>query len=83
MEYEFTHGDLRKIFPWIKSRTLIYWVERGLFKPDITEASGRGTTRKYSYKNLIEIAKNKKIIHTSIKTEIKNKNMAVNTCIEM
>ena len=53
---EFLHRDLKKIFPSISPRTLIYWVERGLISPTIKTASGRGTARKYSYGNLIEIA---------------------------
>ena len=53
---EFRHRDLMKIFPSIKARTLISWSERGLLEPDIQDASGRGSSRCYSYKNLIEIA---------------------------
>ena len=56
MKTEFIHRDLIKIFPWISPRTLIYWVERGLLRPTFEDASGRGSSRKYSYKNLMEIA---------------------------
>ena len=56
MKNEFVHKDLKKIFPWISPRTLIYWVERGLVKPSFADASGRGSSRRYSYTNLIEIA---------------------------
>lgn len=52
---EFVHREVLKIFPWIKSRTLISWSERGLIKPEFEDASGRGTRRRYSYQNLIEI----------------------------
>jgi DNA-binding transcriptional MerR regulator len=52
---EFVHKEVLKIFPWIKARTLISWSERGLIKPEFEEASGRGTRRRYSYQNLIEI----------------------------
>lgn len=52
---EFVHKEVLKIFPWIKPRTLISWSERGLIQPEFEEASGRGTRRRYSYQNLIEI----------------------------
>jgi len=52
---QFVHREVLKIFPWIKSRTLISWSERGLIIPEFEEASGRGTRRRYSYQNLIEI----------------------------
>ena len=52
---EFVHKEVLKIFPWIKPRTLISWSERGLIQPEYKEASGRGTRRRYSYQNLIEI----------------------------
>ena len=52
---EFQHKDVLRLFPWIKARTLISWVERGLVKPDFQDAAGKGTRRGYSYKNLIEI----------------------------
>jgi len=53
---EFTHKDIVKIFPWLKPRTLISWSERGLIKPTFEDASGRGSRRRYSYKNLLEIS---------------------------
>ena len=55
MKSEFLHRDLKKIFPWVSPRTIIYWAERGLVTPSV-DASGRGSARKYSYSNLIEIA---------------------------
>jgi DNA-binding transcriptional MerR regulator len=56
MKSEFLHRDLMKIFPTIKPRTIISWAERRLIEPDIRDASGRGSSRRYSYENLIEIA---------------------------
>ena len=53
---EFRHSDLMKIFPSLKPRTIISWSERELLEPDIQDAAGRGSSRCYSYKNLIEIA---------------------------
>jgi DNA-binding transcriptional MerR regulator len=52
---KYTHGDILKMFPWLKPRTLISWSERGLIKADFGEASGRGSSRVFSYSNLIEI----------------------------
>ena len=52
---EFTHKEVLKVFPDINARTLISWSERGLVKPEVEDASGRGTKRRYSYKNLIEV----------------------------
>lgn len=56
MKSQFQHKDLLRLFPTIKPRTLISWTERGLIKPEFEDASGRGSSRRYSYKNLIEIA---------------------------
>lgn len=56
MHKEFTHKEIKKIFPWIKTRTLISWSERGLVEPEYGDAEGRGTKRRYSYENLLQIA---------------------------
>jgi DNA-binding transcriptional MerR regulator len=55
MHEQFLHRDILNIFPWLKPRTLISWSERGLIKPDFSNAAGRGSSRVYSYANLIEI----------------------------
>jgi DNA-binding transcriptional MerR regulator len=55
MDNQYLHRDVLKIFPWLKPRTLISWSERGLIKADFGEASGRGSSRVFSYSNLIEI----------------------------
>lgn len=55
MNTTFNHSDILKVFPGIKARTLISWSERGLIRP-LQKASGRGSSRVYSYTNLIEIA---------------------------
>jgi DNA-binding transcriptional MerR regulator len=54
MKNTFIHTDILKIFPRVKARTMISWSERGLIQP-LQDASGRGSSRVYSYKNLIEI----------------------------
>jgi len=56
MHQKFTHKEIKKIFPWIKTRTLISWSERGLVVPEFVDAQGRGTKRLFSYDNLLEIA---------------------------
>jgi DNA-binding transcriptional MerR regulator len=55
MSQSYLHRDVVKIFPWLKARTLISWSERGLIVPEITDAAGRGSSRMYSYSNLIQI----------------------------
>jgi len=52
---EYRWRDIKTIFPFLKHRTLSFWVERGLITPDIEDAEGTGSTRLYSYNNLIEI----------------------------
>jgi DNA-binding transcriptional MerR regulator len=56
MKKEFLHRDVMKIFTWIKSRTLMSWTERGLLTPTFGDAAGPGTSRRYAFPNLIEIA---------------------------
>lgn len=51
----FNHKDVLRIFPILKTRTLINWCERGLLTPK-TPPSGSGTRREYSAENLLEIA---------------------------
>lgn len=51
---EFFHKDVLGIFPSIKPRTLISWVEEDLIQP-LSEPVNRGGKRVYSYENLMEI----------------------------
>ena len=55
MEHTFTHTRILHIFPHVKARSMISWSERGLIKP-LRDAVGRGSSRLYSYTNLIEIS---------------------------
>jgi len=55
---EYYHKDVLNIFPSLKGRTLISWIEKGLITP-LHEPENRGGKRIYSYHNLIQIA----IIH--------------------
>jgi len=52
---EYTHKEVLRVFPKVNGRTLISWSERGLIHPEHGDASGPGTRRQYSFKNLIEI----------------------------
>ena len=40
----------------IRARTIQYYTDRGFVNPDVFAAKGRGTTRRYSLKNLVELA---------------------------
>ena len=40
----------------IPARTIQYYTDRGLVIPDVAAPTGRGTTRRYSLKNLVELA---------------------------
>jgi hypothetical protein len=55
MQNTFSHTSILKIFPRVKARSMISWTERGLIEP-LQNAIGRGSSRVYSYTNLIEIA---------------------------
>jgi hypothetical protein len=54
MRDTFHHTDILKIYPTVKVRSMLTWSERGLIQP-LQDAAGRGSSRIYSYKNLIEI----------------------------
>lgn len=50
----FKHRDVLRIYPDLRPRTLISWVDKGLLSPEV-KASGTGTRNQYSVKNLVEI----------------------------
>jgi DNA-binding transcriptional MerR regulator len=50
----YEHRDVLKVYPSLKPRTLISWSEKGLLTP-VEKASGTGTRRRYSVRNLVEI----------------------------
>lgn len=66
VDKKYLHRDILKIFPSLKARTVISWSERGLVKADLGEASGRGSSRVFSYSNLIEIGILSELLHTGI-----------------
>ncbi|BBO76140.1 hypothetical protein DSCW_35570 [Desulfosarcina widdelii] len=51
---EINHRDVLRIYRQLNGRTLISWIEKGLFKP-LYEPENRGGKRSYSYQNLVEI----------------------------
>lgn len=65
MKDRFTHSDVLKIFPWLKARTIISWAERELIRP-VLDASGRGSSRVYSYVNIMEIGIVSELLHYGI-----------------
>jgi len=77
----YAHRDILKIFPDLKARTLISWSEKGLFSPAI-DASGTGSRRLYTKKNLVEIGVIRELIsyrfsHDIIRPLIKELNNRV------
>ena len=51
---QFTSADIDAILG-LHQRTLDYWDERDVVRPSIQKADGKGTTRLYSYEDLIEL----------------------------
>lgn len=51
---EIYHKDVLSIYRQLNGRTLISWIEKGLFTP-LYEPDNRGGKRCYSYQNLVEI----------------------------
>ncbi len=50
----YRHADILKIFPDLKTRTLISWSEKEFFRP-YHNPHGTGTRREYSEVNLVQI----------------------------
>jgi DNA-binding transcriptional MerR regulator len=53
----------------ITYRQLDYWTRTGLVKPSLTDASGSGTRREYSYRDLLELRVIKNLLDAGIKLE--------------
>ena len=53
----------------ITYRQLDYWARTGLLKPSIAEASGSGSRRRYSYRDLLELRIIKTLLDSGIKLE--------------
>ncbi len=52
----FTNKTVTKLFKNISPRQLDYWVRTGLIKPSILTSEGRGSSRIYSFNDLIQIS---------------------------
>lgn len=50
----YRHSEVLKIYPSLRSRTLISWSEKKYFIPEV-KPSGPGSRRQYSLKNLVEV----------------------------
>jgi DNA-binding transcriptional MerR regulator len=53
----------------ITYRQLDYWARTGLLKPSIAEATGSGSRRRYSYRDLLELRIIKTLLDSGIKLE--------------
>ncbi len=53
----------------IPARTIQYYTDRGLLIPDVAPTKGRGTTRRYSRKNMFELLVIKELVRHGIKLE--------------
>ena len=53
----------------ISYRQLDYWARTDLIRPSLTDASGSGSRRRYSYADLLELKTIKKLIDAGIKLE--------------
>ena len=53
----------------ISYRQLDYWARTDLIRPSLSDASGSGSRRKYSYKDLLELRVIKSLLDAGIKLE--------------
>lgn len=53
----------------ITYRQLDYWARTDLIRPSMTDASGSGSRRKYSYRNLLELKVVKNLLDAGIRLE--------------
>ena len=53
----------------ITYRQLDYWARTDLIRPSITDASGSGSRRRYSYRNLLELKVVKNLLDAGIRLE--------------
>ncbi len=52
---EYQHKDILQLFKDLSPRSLVSWTEKGLLAPEYGDARGRGTVRKYSFDNVMQI----------------------------
>ena len=53
----------------ISYRQLDYWARTDLLRPSLTDASGSGSRRRYSYRDLLELKVIKSLLDAGIKLE--------------
>ena len=53
----------------ITYRQLDYWARTGLLRPSITDASGSGTKRRYSYNDVVELKVIKRLLDAGMKLQ--------------
>ena len=53
----------------ISYRQLDYWARTDLIRPSLSDASGSGSRRRYSYTDLLELKTIKKLLDAGIKLE--------------
>ncbi|MBA3289161.1 MAG: MerR family transcriptional regulator, partial [Acidimicrobiia bacterium] len=53
----------------ITYRQLDYWARTDLLRPSLTEASGSGSRRRYSYRDLLELRVIKTLLDAGIRLE--------------
>ena len=68
MEYGYSGTQAAKVVG-ISYRQLDYWARTDLIRPSLSDASGSGTRRKYSYKDLLELRVIKSLLDAGIKLE--------------
>lgn len=66
---DFENRDVARIVG-VNPRTLIDWSKRGLVIPEVQDAAGTGTRRRYSERNLVELAIAKTLLADGIKRDI-------------
>jgi DNA-binding transcriptional MerR regulator len=54
----------------ITYRQLDYWARTDLVRPELTDAAGSGSRRRYSYRNLLELRIIKQLLDAGIKLEV-------------
>ncbi len=68
MEYGYSGTQAAKVVG-ISYRQLDYWARTDLIRPSLSDASGSGSRRKYSYKDLLELRVIKSLLDAGIKLE--------------
>jgi DNA-binding transcriptional MerR regulator len=60
----------------VSQRCLEYWDERGLVRPSIRRAKGKGTERRYSYRDLVALSVVKRLRDTGLSLQKVRKGLA-------